>query len=55
MNASVHVLADHLRALAHDLLTAAGVPADTATVVATSLVEADLAGHGSHGVRRVAW
>ncbi|MFB4271871.1 Ldh family oxidoreductase [Nonomuraea sp. GTA35] len=55
MNASVHVLADRLRDLAHDLLTAAGLPVDTAAVVAASLVEADLAGHGSHGVRRVKW
>ncbi|MET8863101.1 Ldh family oxidoreductase [Nonomuraea sp. NPDC004580] len=54
MNASVRVLAaDHLRTLARDLLAAASVPHDTAAVVAESLVEADLAGHGSHGVRRV--
>ncbi|MEU8360520.1 Ldh family oxidoreductase [Nonomuraea sp. NPDC048882] len=54
VNASVHVLAaGRIRDLAHDLLTAAGVPGDTAAVVAESLVEADLAGHGSHGVRRI--
>lgn len=48
VNAPVNVLAaGHLRDLAHDLLTAAGVPDDTAVAVADSLVEADLAGHGS--------
>ncbi|MFI6635031.1 hypothetical protein ACIBI7_39630 [Nonomuraea fuscirosea] len=47
MNAPVNVLAaGRLRDLAHDL-TAAGVPDDTAVAVADSLVEADLAGHGS--------
>ncbi|MEV0621112.1 Ldh family oxidoreductase [Nonomuraea sp. NPDC050404] len=56
MNATPRVLAaDQLRDLAHRLLTAAGVPTDLAAVVAESLVEADLAGHGSHGVRRVKW
>ncbi|MEO3870175.1 Ldh family oxidoreductase [Nonomuraea sp. B12E4] len=54
MNASPRIItADHLRDLASDLLTAAKVPADTARIVAASLVEADLAGHGSHGVRRL--
>ncbi|MEV4472576.1 Ldh family oxidoreductase [Nonomuraea sp. NPDC049504] len=54
MNASVRVLAaDHLRPLARDLLTAASVPHDTASAVAEPLVEADLAGHGPHGARRV--
>ncbi|WP_188188124.1 Ldh family oxidoreductase [Nonomuraea sp. SYSU D8015] len=47
------VAADPLRDLARDLLVAAGVPADLAATVSASLVEADLAGHGSHGVRRL--
>ncbi|MGP4097617.1 Ldh family oxidoreductase [Nonomuraea sp. KM90] len=53
MNAAVRVLAADLHVLARDLLTAAGVPSGTAATVAESLVEADLAGHGSHGVRRI--
>ncbi|WP_170222877.1 Ldh family oxidoreductase [Nonomuraea turkmeniaca] len=54
MNASSRLItADHLRDLARDLLAAAGAPAGTAATVAASLVEADLAGHGSHGVRRL--
>ncbi|TDD43535.1 Ldh family oxidoreductase [Nonomuraea terrae] len=54
MNASAHVItADLLRDLARDLLAAARVPSGAAEVVAGSLVEADLAGHGSHGVRRI--
>ncbi|MFG1710114.1 Ldh family oxidoreductase [Nonomuraea sp. M3C6] len=54
MNASSRLItADHLRDLARDLLTAAKVPADIAAIVSASLVEADLAGHGSHGVRRL--
>lgn len=35
------------------LFTAAGVPADEAAIVARSLVDANLAGHDSHGVIRV--
>jgi LDH2 family malate/lactate/ureidoglycolate dehydrogenase len=42
-----------LRGLATDVLVAAGTPADVAATVARSLVGADLAGHGSHGVRRL--
>ncbi|MBF8190072.1 Ldh family oxidoreductase [Nonomuraea sp. K274] len=54
MNASPRLTtADRLRELARDLLTAARVPQDTAATVAESLVEADLTGHGSHGVRRL--
>ncbi|MEV0385103.1 Ldh family oxidoreductase [Nonomuraea sp. NPDC050643] len=54
MNASPRLLtAGHLRELARDLLAAARVPPDLAATVAESLVEADLAGHGSHGVRRI--
>lgn len=47
------ISADRLRELAGHLLTAAGAPADLAETVSASLVEADLAGHGSHGVRRI--
>ncbi|NBE98216.1 Ldh family oxidoreductase [Nonomuraea sp. KC401] len=54
MNASSRLIdAGQLRDLARDVLTAAGVPAGTAATVSASLVEADLAGHGSHGVRRL--
>ncbi|WP_171074247.1 Ldh family oxidoreductase [Nonomuraea basaltis] len=54
MNASPRLIADgRLRDLARELLVAAGVPGDIAATVAESLVEADLAGHGSHGVRRI--
>ncbi|SEG90868.1 Malate/lactate/ureidoglycolate dehydrogenase, LDH2 family [Nonomuraea solani] len=54
MNASSRLLtAGHLRDLARALLSAARVPPGTAAAVAESLVEADLAGHGSHGVRRI--
>ena len=42
-----------LRQLAHDLFTAAGVPADDAAIVANSLVDANLCGHDSHGMLRV--
>jgi LDH2 family malate/lactate/ureidoglycolate dehydrogenase len=42
-----------LQAFAGTVLTAAGVPADGAAVVATSLVDADLRGIHSHGVSRL--
>ncbi|ONK11677.1 Ldh family oxidoreductase [Streptomyces sp. MP131-18] len=45
--------AAELTGLAAALLAAAGVPAEPARAVAASLVEADLVGHGSHGVRRL--
>jgi uncharacterized oxidoreductase len=38
---------------AHSLFAAAGVPADEADVVSRSLVDANLAGHDSHGVIRI--
>jgi uncharacterized oxidoreductase len=44
---------DQLTCLAHTLLTAGGVPADDAAVVARHLVGANLAGHDSHGVLRI--
>lgn len=47
------VSAADLRVLMHELLTAAGTPADVATLVGDSLVDANLAGHDSHGVMRV--
>ncbi|WP_336204285.1 Ldh family oxidoreductase [Nonomuraea sp. LPB2021202275-12-8] len=54
MNSTSHLItADELRGLAQDVLAAAGTPSETAALVAASLVDADLAGHGSHGVRRL--
>jgi uncharacterized oxidoreductase len=49
----VRVAADELRALAAGLLRAAGAPPDVALATADLLVRADLAGHGSHGIRLV--
>jgi uncharacterized oxidoreductase len=45
--------ASTLTALSQSLFEAAGVPAEDAAVVATSLVDANLCGHDSHGVMRV--
>jgi uncharacterized oxidoreductase len=45
--------AGRLEAFATRLLEAAGAPADTAGLVAESLVRADLRGHHSHGTRRI--
>lgn len=45
--------ADELRALMRAILTAAGTPAGTGQLVGDSLVDANLAGHDSHGVIRV--
>ncbi len=42
-----------LTGFASDLLVAAGVPRDESSVVATSLVGANLRGHDSHGVMRI--
>jgi uncharacterized oxidoreductase len=44
---------DSLRTFCEQLFAAAGVPAADATVVARSLVDANLCGHDSHGVMRV--
>ena len=41
-----------LERFARDLFLASGTPADLATIVARSLVAADLRGHESHGVMR---
>jgi len=44
---------DRLVSYAHDLFVAGGVPPDEAQIVAASLVDANLAGHDSHGVIRI--
>jgi len=44
---------DRLEAAARTLLATTGAPESTAAAVAASLVDADLRGHGSHGVIRV--
>ncbi len=44
--------AESLTRFVRALFTAAGVPDDEATTVATSLVDANLCGHDSHGVMR---
>ncbi|MCA9877038.1 MAG: Ldh family oxidoreductase, partial [Thermomicrobiales bacterium] len=47
------VNADDLRELACRLLTSCGTPPDAAQIVADGLVDANLAGHDSHGVLRL--
>jgi hydroxycarboxylate dehydrogenase B len=47
------IAAQQLRDFAIQLLAAAGIPADEATLVGTSLVDANLRGHDSHGVMRI--
>lgn len=49
------ISADKLRAFATAAYTAAGLSARDAAVCADSLVQADLWGHQSHGVMRLAW
>ncbi len=44
---------DRLEAAARTLIATTGAPESTAAAVAASLVDADLRGHGSHGVIRV--
>ncbi|WNV74047.1 Ldh family oxidoreductase [Geodermatophilus sp. DSM 44513] len=44
-----------LREFGTGVLTALGVPGDDAALVADSLVQADLWGHGSHGLLRLPW
>ncbi|SNS81341.1 Malate/lactate/ureidoglycolate dehydrogenase, LDH2 family [Geodermatophilus pulveris] len=46
---------ERLRAFGTGVLTALGVPADDAALVAGSLVQADLWGHQSHGLLRLPW
>jgi hydroxycarboxylate dehydrogenase B len=43
----------YLREITQQIFQAAGAPDDVATIVAESLVEADLTGHDSHGVIRI--
>lgn len=47
------LMADELRRLMGQLLEVAGTPAGPAAVVGDSLVDANLAGHDSHGVIRI--
>lgn len=44
-----------LRRICQEVAEAAGTPADIALAVTESLVEANLAGHDSHGVLRLPW
>ena len=46
---------DALRRFGTAVLTRLGVPQDDAALVADSLVQADLWGHGSHGMLRLPW
>lgn len=52
---AVTVLCDwlELRRFAQDALQAVGPPADDALYMAGQIVDSDLAGHESHGVRRL--
>jgi LDH2 family malate/lactate/ureidoglycolate dehydrogenase len=45
----------HLRSFGSRVLTTLGVPSADAALVADSLVQADLWGHGSHGMLRLPW
>lgn len=47
------VSAEHLRELSCSLLASCGTPEELATIVADGLVNANLAGHDSHGVLRL--
>ena len=47
------VSAEHLRELSCSLLASCGTPEDQASIVAEGLVNANLAGHDSHGVLRL--
>ncbi len=49
------VAPDRLAAVCAAVLRAVGVPGSDADLVADSLVQADLWGHGSHGVMRLGW
>jgi LDH2 family malate/lactate/ureidoglycolate dehydrogenase len=51
----VRISAGELRDAVTRIFAACGVPPDDARLVADSLVQADLWGHQSHGVLRVAW
>ena len=49
------IVADRLTAFSDGVLSAVGLPAADAHLVADSLVRADLWGHQSHGVMRLSW
>jgi LDH2 family malate/lactate/ureidoglycolate dehydrogenase len=51
----MHIHADALRQFVSGLFAAASVRPEDAALVADTLVQADLWGHGSHGVLRAAW
>ena len=54
--ASTHTLtADHLHAISRNLFVAADTPRHIADTVAKILVNANLAGHDSHGLLRMPW
>ncbi len=55
MGSEVWIAAGELQELAARIFAAAGAPADVAAEVADHLVQANLAGHDSHGVIRVRW
>lgn len=50
---AVRLTADQLRALSASVFEALGAPPETAEIVAAALVDANLAGHDSHGVIRI--
>ena len=47
------VAADRLRSIAEELLVAAGTPRDEAGIVAQHSIDANLAGHDSHGIIQI--
>jgi LDH2 family malate/lactate/ureidoglycolate dehydrogenase len=49
----IRVAPNELRSIGQDIFVANGVPLESARLVANSLVDANLAGHDSHGVIRV--
>jgi LDH2 family malate/lactate/ureidoglycolate dehydrogenase len=51
----MHISPDTLRERVAALYRAVGLPGDHATLVADTLVRADMWGHSSHGVMRVPW
>src|SRR5688572_15613785 len=52
---TVRISPEDLRTFGAEVLGALGVPGDDARLVADSLVQADLWGHGSHGMLRLPW
>lgn len=49
----IHVSPEHARSYAEGVLSANGVPADNASIIANCLVSADLRGVDTHGVNRI--